>query len=129
MSNQNQITTTVNGITINGVFNHRSAADIEIEILEPYTGLKRSLHIPYFARPYRNFEGEQGAQAAEALLASLYEIATDVTLRRDHLRLLSDIYFKDNNLTDAVARNLFFEDCFELLIPLGTRDDVMELLK
>ncbi len=129
MSNKEEVTINVGGIEVSGQITHRSEADISIRIDSPYQGLTRGLHIPYFSRPYNSFLTSYGESTARHLLKELYELSLYLHENRDFIILQSAVYFSGSNYSDQECQNIFFDNCFPFIVPVGTRDEVMEILR
>lgn len=71
------ITIDIDGTEVVGEILLRTASDLMVEIVEPYTDLTTSLHIMTLARQphgrHDGFLGEYGIQRAEQMLRALYE--------------------------------------------------------
>lgn len=77
---------TVNGVTVRGEICDRSASDITVEIIAPYTGWRQHRHIMNLARVARPdgfLDGDEST--AKALLANVYRVAKQVEENHDEL--------------------------------------------
>lgn len=81
-----EIKVVVEETEVEGEIVHRSAGDITVKIVKPYQNLSTGLHIPYFGRPYRSFDGDYGDAVAESLLNDLYHIGRHLELEMEKLR-------------------------------------------
>jgi len=82
---QTKIRTIVDGQEVEGEISHRSATDIDVKITQPYQDVSTGLHIPYAARPYKNFETELGDKIAKYLLKEIYSVCSFIFTNRDSL--------------------------------------------
>ena len=71
---ETKISISVNGISVVGEICHRSSRDIVVEIIEPYQGMSKGLHIPCFGAKYSNYDGDHGIKTAQHLLKQMYTI-------------------------------------------------------
>ena len=67
----------VNGILVVGKICHRTSRDIVVEITEPFQGISKGLHIPYFGAKYRSYDGTHGSETAKNLLKQIYTICCE----------------------------------------------------
>jgi len=117
------------GIKIEGEIVHRSESDITVKILSPYVGLSGSLHIPYFSRPFNSFETDYGDITVEQLLARLYELGLYMDENSKFLKLPIALHFYDGEWSNKDHQKRFFDSSFPFLIPLGTMEDVLNILR
>ena len=80
------ITIVVEGIEVQGEITHRSAGDISVRITKPYRNLSSGLHIPYFGRAHRSFDGDYGDEVSKSLLKDIYRIGRHLDQNLDSLR-------------------------------------------
>ena len=82
---EDNISTYIEGVEVHGVITHRSGGDITVEITKPFKNMCKGLHIPYFSRPYRSFQGEYGDLTAIGLLKEMFDIGFFISLEIDKL--------------------------------------------
>jgi len=116
-------------IKIQGEITHRSESDITVKIISPYDGLSGSLHIPYFSRPLNSFETDYGDITAEQLLAKLYDLGRYMDGNSNFLQLQIALHFYDGDWSNDDHQKRFFDSSFPFLIPYGTREDVLNVLR
>jgi hypothetical protein len=68
-----KISTSFKGQKIVGVIQSHTKHFLEVEITSPYSNLKTSRSVPYFARGYLEYVGEVLAERCDELLIELYE--------------------------------------------------------
>jgi len=129
VSKNQEVSIRVGGVEVLGLITYRSEADITIKINSPYQGLTGGLHIPYFSRPFNSFLSSYGDSTAKHLLQNLYELGHFLKENRDFLRLQSAVCFDGKDYSDHQCQNEFFDKCFPFGIPIGTRNEVLEILR
>ena len=129
MSNNQEITVVVEGITVKGEITFRNESDISVKITSPYSGLTGGLHIPYFSRPNHSFMTAYGDKTAENLLKGLWELGSYMEEHQKFLKLQLAFHFHQGDYSDRECQTRFFDSSFPFLVPNGTREDVLECLK
>ena len=117
------------GVKIQGEITHRSESDITVKIISPYKDLSGSLHIPYFSRPLNSFETDYGDITAEQLLAKLYDMGRYMNENSNFLQLQIALHFYDGDWSSEEHQQRFFGSSFPFMVPLGTREDVLNILR
>ena len=129
MSRKQEVSIKVDGIEVVGEIFYRSEGDIGIRITNPYQGLTNGCHIPYFSRPFHSFQTEYGDKMAENLLKYLYELGKYMEENLKFIRLQLALHFHDQEYIDQDHQDRFFGSTFPFIVPIDTRDDVLEVLK
>ena len=129
MSKKQEVSIKVDGIEVVGEIFYRSEADIALRITKPYQALTNGCHIPYFSRPIHSFLDDYGDKMAENLLKYLYELGKYMEENCKFITLQLALHFHDEDYSDWDCRNRFFGSTFPFVVPIDTRDDVLEVLK
>jgi len=129
MSKGQEISIKVDGVEARGSIFHRSEADIGIRILWPYQGFSTGLHIPYFSRPYHSFLTEYGVRTAENLLKYLFELSLYMKTNRIFIELQFTLHFHEDDYLSSESQERFFGSTFPFAVPIGTREDVLNILR
>ena len=129
MSKTQEFSIRVDGVEVSGEITYRSEADIAVRITKPYRGLSNGCHIPYFSRPINSFLTDYGDSMAENLLKYLYELGWYMEQNRKFIQLQFKFHFHDENYADWDLQNRFFDSTFPFVVPIDTRDEVLEILR
>ena len=126
------ISTKVSGIDVEGVMIGCSW-DVDVEITKPYSNLSTGSHIPVLARGLpRSFKGEFGEVRAREMLEYLYLIGKHIKQNKEILRKkLVEHRLQLAGTSEEIHWELedaFFEANFPMLISLGTRQSVFDIL-
>ncbi len=74
MNYEKTIGTVIDGTEVEGSIIHRSSSDIRIRIEKPYENILGGCHIPWFARSFHSFDGDDGDAEAKRILEELFNI-------------------------------------------------------
>ena len=129
MSKGQELSIKVDGVEARGSIFHRSEADIGIRILSPYQGFSTGLHIPYFSRPYHSFLTEYGDRTAENLLKYLFELSLYMKENRKFIDLQFALHLQGDDYLSSESQDRFFGSTFPFMVPIGSRDEVLEVLR
>lgn len=129
MSNKQEVSIKVDGVEVIGEITYRSEADIAIRITKPYQGLTNGCHIPYFSRPIHSFLTDYGDKMAENLLKYLYELGKYMEENRKFIEMQFSLHLHGDEYLSRKSQDRFFGSTFPFVVPICTRDDVLEVLK
>lgn len=117
------------GINLLGRIIYRSESEIKITILSPYTALSGSLHIPTFSEESHTPETDYGEITEEQLLTKLYDLGRYMDENSNFLQLQIALHFYDGDWSSEEHQKRFFGSSFPFMVPLGTREDVLNILR
>jgi hypothetical protein len=129
MSNEQEVKINVDGVKVLGEIFYRTEADIAIRITRPYKGLSNGCHIPYFSRPFHSFLNDYGDKMAENLLKYLYELGKYMDENRKFIEMQFSLHLHGDEYLSGNSQDRFFGSTFPFVVPIDTRDDVLEVLK
>ena len=129
MSKKQEVSIKIDGVEAIGEITYRTEVDIAIMITKPYQGLTNRCHIPYFSRPIHSFLTDYGDKMAENLLKYLYELGWYMEKNRIFIKLQFSLHFYDENFSNWESQDRFFNNTFPFIVPVGTREEVIEMLK
>jgi len=129
MRTSQAISINVNGNEVTGEIVFRSEGDIGVKIISPYHDLSSGLHIPYFSRPYNSFLTDYGDYTAQNLLKYLYELGLYLEENSKFIKMQRALHFHDGDYSNMEHEDRFFGSTFPFIVPIGTRDEVMAILR
>jgi hypothetical protein len=129
MSKKQEVSIKVDGVEVIGEITYRSEADIAIRITKPYQGLTNGCHIPYFSRPIHSFLTDYGDKMSENLLKYLYELGWYMGENRKFIEIQFSLHLHGDEYLSGNSQDRFFGSTFPFVVPIDTRDDVLEVLK
>ena len=112
-----------------GVIIYRSKADISTNNISPLECLSNSCHIPYFLRPLHTYLTKYGGGMTENLLKYLYGLGLYIVDNREFSKLQFSRHYHLGKKAFRADQDRFFDNIFPFIVLVGTRDDVLEILK
>ena len=125
MNTENVVKLMIDNLEVEGTVTHLSASDFDVQIIKPFKNISGGSHIPYFARPHYSFEGEYGKKRILETLRDLYVLGKYLSEEMASLKKKLDSLEDESHL----QMNSFFDDNFPLVVPVGTREEVVDILK
>lgn len=124
MKEDKHIRKVINGTEVEGIILQCSDSEIEVKITKPFSDVSKGLHIPCSARENKTYLSANGYYTADRLLTELYVICQYIN---DNKKMLNERLglVKQN---EANLENFFYE-CFPVIIPNGTREEVLAYIE